>query len=250
MHKPAVARCRPALFMGFFVAVASTAGAQETSPTDTATVDSALAAAQTLKPVRIEGRRGKGYTSGATRSATKMAALPRDVPQSLVAVTKGLIRDQAMQNLGDVLRYVPGATMGQGEGNRDQITIRGNSSTSDFFVDGVRDDVQYIRDLYNLERVEALKGSNAMIFGRGGGGGAINRVSKEALWATRREITAETGEYGKRRVSGDIEQSVSSAVAARLNTMYENSNLYRDGVSLERSGFNPTLTVASDSRAT
>ena len=56
--------------------------------------------------------------------------------------------------------------------------LRGNSSTADFFVDGVRDDVQYFRDLYNLERVEVLKGPNAMIFGRGGGGGIVNRVIK------------------------------------------------------------------------
>jgi catecholate siderophore receptor len=85
-----------------------------------------------------------------------------------------------MQNMADVVRYVPGVTMGQGEGHRDAPTIRGNSSTADFFIDGVRDDAQYFRDVYNTERIEAIKGSNAMIFGRGGGGGIINRVSKEA----------------------------------------------------------------------
>ena len=62
-------------------------------------------------------------------------------------------------------------TTHQGENNRDQVIIRGNSSSADFFVNGVRDDVQYYRDLYNLDRVEALKGPNAMIFGRGGAGG-------------------------------------------------------------------------------
>jgi outer membrane receptor for monomeric catechols len=71
--------------------------------------------------------------------------------------------------------------MGQGEGHRDAPTIRGNSSTADFVVDGVRDDAQYYRDFYNLERVEALRGSNAMVFGRGGGGGVINRVTKMAV---------------------------------------------------------------------
>ena len=78
------------------------------------------------------------------------------------------------------MRYVPGIGVHQGENNRDQVIIRGNSSSADFFVDGVRDDVQYYRDLYNLDRVEALKGPNAMIFGRGGGGGVVNRVTKEA----------------------------------------------------------------------
>ena len=73
---------------------------------------------------------------------------------------------------------MPGAVGAQGEGNRDQIVLRGNNSTADFFVDGVRDDVQYFRDFYNLDRLEILRGANAMIFGRGGGGGVINRVIK------------------------------------------------------------------------
>ena len=73
--------------------------------------------------------------------------------------------------MADVLRYVPGATVGQGEGNRDQITLRGQNTTADFFIDGVRDDVQYYRSLYNIERVEILKGPFALIFGRGGSGG-------------------------------------------------------------------------------
>ena len=85
-----------------------------------------------------------------------------------------------MTSVADVMRYVPGVTTHQGENNRDQVIIRGNSSSADFFVNGVRDDVQYYRDLYNLDRVEALKGPNALMFGRGGAGGVINRVVKEA----------------------------------------------------------------------
>ena len=79
-----------------------------------------------------------------------------------------LIDDQAMRGIADVLRYVPGTTAAQGEGNRDQIVIRGNNTTADFFVDGIRDDAQIFRDLYNLERVEVLKGPAGMVFGRGG----------------------------------------------------------------------------------
>ena len=84
---------------------------------------------------------------------------------------------------------MPGVGIAQGEGNRDTPILRGNSTTSDFFVDGVRDDVQYIRDFYNVERVEALKGPNAMAFGRGGGGGVINRVTKEAGFTPLHEVT-------------------------------------------------------------
>ena len=113
-------------------------------------------------------------------SATKTPTPLRDVPQSVTVTTKELVRDQLMLSIGDVMRYTPGIQVHQGENNRDQVIIRGNSSSADFFVNGVRDDVQYYRDLYNLDRVEALKGPNAMMFGRGGGGGVVNRVTKEA----------------------------------------------------------------------
>jgi catecholate siderophore receptor len=129
--------------------------------------------------------------------------------------------------MADVVRYIPGITMGQGEGNRDQPTIRGNGTTSGFFTDGMRDDAQYFRDLYSVERVEGLKGSNALIFGRGSGGGVLNRVSKEARWAPVRELTLQGGSYGNRRGSIDVGQGVSTRVAGRLNALYENSDIFR-----------------------
>ena len=133
-------------------------------------------------------------------------------------VTRELIADQAMQGMADVVRYVPGISMGQGEGHRDAPTIRGNSSTADFFVDGVRDDAQYLRDLYNVERVEALKGSNAMIFGRGGGGGVLNRVTKEAQWAP--DARVHPGGRLVRRTGAARStwaRGVGASVAARFN---------------------------------
>ncbi len=93
-------------------------------------------------------------------SATRTDTLLRDVPQSVSVVTRDLVADQKMQGIADVVRYMPGVGIAQGEGNRDTPIFRGNSSTSDFYVDGIRDDVQYFRDLYNVERVEALKGPN------------------------------------------------------------------------------------------
>ena len=190
------------------------------------------------------------YAGDYSRTATKSSALIRDVPQSIAIVNTALVRDQGMKSMADVVRYVPGVSMGQGEGNRDQPTIRGNATTADFFVDGARDDAQYFRDLYNLERVEAIKGSNAMIFGRGGGGGILNRVTKEAHWVSQREVSAEGGTFGERRITADLQQKVSSSVAARLNSVYEHSDLFRNGTSLERSGINPTVSLASTSRRT
>src|SRR4030095_8135585 len=103
-------------------------------------------------------------------------------------------------------------------------------------------DIEYYRDLYNIERVEALKGPNGMLFGRGGVGGVINRVSKQAGFDTFRSATLQGGSYGNGRVSLDLNQPFSDSVALRLNTMYENSDTYRHDVSLERSAINPTRT--------
>jgi catecholate siderophore receptor len=186
---------------------------------------------------------GTDYLALTISSATKTLTPLRDVPQSITVVTREQIRDQQMLSLGDVVRYVPGVTVHQGENNRDQIIFRGNSSSADFFLNGVRDDVQYYRDLYNLDGVEVLKGPNAMIFGRGGGGGVINRVAKEAGFTPLREITLLGGAYGNKRVAVDVDQPLNDKIAFRLNGMYENSDSFRDFVNLERYGINPTLTL-------
>ena len=108
------------------------------------------------------------YQVRRTRGATKTDTPLLDVPQAVTVVTDKLVADQAVTSLNDTFRYMPGVGTAQGEGNRDTPVMRGISSTGDFYVDGIRDDVQYFRDVYNLERVEALKGPSAMIFGRGG----------------------------------------------------------------------------------
>jgi len=192
-------------------------------------------------------RAPREYEVAAISSATKTETPLLDVPQSVTVTPKELIRDQLMLSLGDVMRYTPGIQVHQGENNRDQVIIRGNSSSADFFLNGVRDDVQYYRDLYNLERVEALKGPNAMIFGRGGGGGVVNRVTKEAIFQPFHELTLQAGGYGHARAAGDFDQPLGDKVALRLNAMYEDSGSFRDSVDLTRYGINPTLTIAASS---
>lgn len=196
----------------------------------------------TLPKVRVEAE-APGYKAETTSTATKTDTPLRDVPQSITVVTRQLIDDQNMQNLADVVRYVPGIGMAQGEGNRETPVFRGSSSTADFFLDGMRDDVQYYRDLYNIDRVEVLKGPNGMIFGRGGVGGVINRVSKEAGWTPVRELSLQGGSDSNRRIAVDVGQAFDENSAFRINGMYEDSDSYRDGVTLERYGVNPTLTL-------
>ncbi|CAN5687134.1 TonB-dependent siderophore receptor [soil metagenome] len=196
-----------------------------------------------LPDIRVTGAAETTYGVKRSISATKTDTLLRDTPQAITIINKQLIRDQAMQSMADAVRYVPGIVTAQGEGNRDTAVFRGNSSTGDFYVDGIRDDVQYYRDFYNIDSVEALKGSNAMIFGRGGSGGVINRVSKQAEWRTIREASLTLGSWNNRRATADVGQAMNDSVAFRVNGLLEDSDSYRQGFNLKRSGVNPTFAL-------
>ena len=214
-------------------------GAQDSTAARKTPRDSTAQAVQGVV-VKAAVPRRAGYAPRRTTTATKTDTPLRDVPQAVTVVGRELIADQAMQGMADVVRYVPGITMGQGEGHRDAPTIRGQSSTADFFVDGVRDDAQYLRDVYNVERIEALKGANAMMFGRGGGGGVINRVTKDAVFAPVRSLALEGGSWQHRRATLDAGQGMGTRAAGRVNAMWENSDGFRDFSALERQGINPT----------
>ena len=182
----------------------------------------------------------EGYLATNSVTATKTDTPLIDIPQTINVVTREQLDDQAHHSLADILRYVPGTTVGQGEGNRDQITLRGQNTTADFFLDGVRDDVQYYRGLYNIERVEILKGPYALIFGRGGGGGIINRVQKSPLsddfiYAGQASINS----LGAYDMSADVNAPLSDAAAVRINAVYENFDSHRDFVGGARYAWNP-----------
>ncbi len=184
-----------------------------------------------------------GYQATRSSSATKTDTPLRDVPQSATVVTKELVKDQGSKDLNSALRYVPGIHVQQGEGHRDAITIRGQTTTADFYTDGVRDDVQYFRDIYNIDVIEVLKGPNAMIFGRGGGGGIVNRVTKKAEFESIREGAVTFGSFDTKRATVDVGAALTQDFAVRVNGVYENSGGFRDFYELERYGFNPTVTA-------
>ncbi|MFM9827665.1 MAG: TonB-dependent receptor [Sphingomonas sp.] len=184
-----------------------------------------------------------GETSSATRTPTKL----RDVPQSVSSISRAQIDDQGLRSIADLLRAVPGATNSQGEGHRDQIVLRGNASTADFFVDGLRDDVQYYRPLYNLERVDVLRGPNALTFGRGGGGGVINRVTKQAELGNFGAASLSGNSFGAWYVDGDANAKLSEGAAFRLNAVHEELANHRDRFGGRVTALNPTLTLADGS---
>lgn len=201
-----------------------------------------------LQDVKVKANRDKkantvkGYQAKTNATAVKTDTKLIDLPQSLTVITQELIKDQNMQSIADTVRYVPGVGTHQGEGNRDNLVFRGSSSNADMFVDGMRDDVQFFRDLYNIERVDVLKGPNAMVFGRGGSGGLINRATKQADWSNNHEMNVQFGSFDKYRLTGDFDHALNESVAVRLTSMWENSRSFREGFDASRWGVNPTVT--------
>ena len=205
-------------------------------------------AVTTLPSVKVTASATNRYAAMSTSTATKTNTLLRDVPQAISVITNELIKDQSIRSLGDAVRYVPGVGVSQGEGNRDALVFRGNRSTGDFFIDGIRDDAEFYRDLYNIERVEVLKGANGMIFGRGGSGGVVNRVSKQANWDPVREFTFQGGSFNQKRMTADVGHVINDVAAVRLNAVYEDAGSFRDDVNMERLGVSPTVTLKPTKR--
>jgi len=216
-----------------------------TSPSLAAEVEASgafIELAEMEEPIVVRGQReeyGVRSISSATRTNTDL----KDIPQAVSVISESQIEDQQLRSIADVLYFVPGATPGTGEANRDQITLRGNNTTADFFLDGIRDDVQYFRDLYNVDRLEVLKGPNAMIFGRGGGGGVVNRVTKRSTLDSYRQLVASGDSFGGLRFTGDIDQPLAGSIGLRINGVFENGDSFRRHVDLERYGFNPTVGI-------
>ena len=164
-----------------------------------------------------------------------------NVPQSVTVVSSEEIKRRGFTSIGDLVNHVPGLNTSQGEGHRDAVVFRGVRSTADFFIDGVRDDVQYYRPLYNLEQIEVLKGPNALLFGRGGTGGVLNRVTKKGvLGESFSDIGISADTFGGVSLQVDRNMDTGNDSAVRLNAYYESLENHRDFFDGDQIGINPT----------
>ena len=167
-----------------------------------------------------------------------------DVPQTVSIITDEDIRKQGFREIGDIVRYTPGVNTSQGEGHRDSVVFRGVRSTADFYQDGVRDDVQYYRSLYNVEQVEILRGPNALLFGRGGTGGIINRVTKKAVVGetfTAHDFGIDS--FGGSDLGLDTNVQLDGNSALRINIHTDELANHRDHFDGSRLGVNPTMRI-------
>ncbi len=210
------------------------------APVATAQTSEAADSIETLDSVTVVADEVTGNEVSALKTGTPLI----DIPQSLSVITGDEIKERGIDSIGDIVDYTPGVINSQGEGHRDAVVFRGMRSTADFFVDGVRDDVQYYRPLYNVEQVEILRGPSALTFGRGGSGGILNRTLKKAqLHETFGEIGGSINSFGGTSTNFDYNAPLSENVAFRLNIFNESLENHRDFFNGDRLGINPTLTL-------
>lgn len=199
----------------------------------------------TLPEVKVQGSRDldSTYNPPTAVSATKIEAPLRDIPQTVNVVPQQLLRDQAAQSMESVMKSVPGIGLSHGDGQRDQVTIRGFSAIADQFVDGIRDDALYFRDLSNIEQVEVVKGPASVLYGRGSSGGLINRITKKP-GIDKSEVTVSAGSWDHKRGEFDLARTFGdSGVAFRVTGAVERSGGYRDEQFLNRDAIAPSLSL-------
>ncbi|WP_182286266.1 TonB-dependent receptor [Comamonas testosteroni] len=197
--------------------------------------------------VRSDRQPDSSYNPPTATSATKIEAPLRDIPQTVNVVPQSLLRDQAAQSMQDALKAVPGVGFSHGDGQRDQVTIRGFSAIADQFVDGLRDDALYFRDLSNIEQIEVLKGPASVLYGRGSSGGLINRITKKP-GVNLSEVGLTLGRWNQRRGEFDLARAPQdSPVSYRLTGAIERADSYRDQQFLDRKALAASVLIKPSS---
>jgi catecholate siderophore receptor len=221
---------------GFLTALSSQAQTTQSPP-------SAAPAETTLQPISVKARPESDRNSvraTTTRVGKGQQAL-RDVPQSITVITEKLIEDRRLDTLKQTLHDTAGISFQAAEGGEEDIRIRGFSlaASGDIYADGLRDPAFYDRDTFNYERVELLRGSASMLFGRGSTGGVVNQVHKQALLADVHEVSVSGGTGSYARFTGDFNLKTGATSAARLNVMSTLGD--NAGIKTDKQGLAPTL---------
>ncbi|MEE4886285.1 TonB-dependent siderophore receptor [Pseudomonas alliivorans] len=174
-------------------------------------------------------------------TATRTSTPARYVPQAIDSVKTSSVLDYGTNDLGTALSGLPNVSSAA-DTRFDGLRIRGFDASNDFYLDGIRDDSQYVRDLHNIERIEVLKGPAAVLYGRGSQGGIVNRVSKAPQAGRRSTLEAQTGSEDLRSLYADLSADPSENISLRLNMGNQDSNSFRDDISSTRQLFAPSIS--------
>lgn len=211
----------------------------------------ALASAQDSSQT-VTGDTADAFAVGHGGSAAKLPVAPLENPQAVTTLSREQFQSQGVFSLRDALKSAPGLTMAAGEGGRtgDSLAIRGFAANSDLYVDGLKDNGQYFRDTFNLEQVEILRGSSAVLFGRGATGGAVNSVTRKPTDTWTAEGSGTLGSWGLQRLSAGAGGPVTDTVGVRGDAFVQGGDSFRDEQHLRRAGVAPSLGVKLGERTT
>ncbi|MFM1706773.1 TonB-dependent receptor [Aeromonas salmonicida] len=182
---------------------------------------------------------GKRSQHEEVATATRTNTPAKLVPQAIDSVKASELTAFGQPTLSEALTGIPGVNA-SGDTRFDSVNIRGFSASNDFYLDGFRDDMQYTRDLGNIERVEVLKGPAAVLYGRGSTGGIINRVSKKPQKGQESSVSALVGSFDTRRVAADLNAEAGERVQLRLNLAQEDKDSFRNDVTSKRTLLAPS----------
>jgi len=172
----------------------------------------------------------------------------RDIPQALTVVTEKLIDDRNFTNVKEVLKNTSGITFQAAEGGEEDIKIHGIplQGTGDVFIDGMRDPAFYDRDTFFLDRLELLRGSASLLFGRGSTGGAVNQVTKQAVLANENEINVSAGSHGALRAVADFNQRLGETSALHVTGMMNTADSNGAGSKVDKRGVGVNWRIGVD----
>jgi catecholate siderophore receptor len=205
----------------------------------------AQTADQTLSPIEVKAAKetqSKESVRTTTTSVGRGTQDIRDIPQSITVMTEKLMDDAKLNTLREALHYSAGISFAATENGTDQdIRLRGFpvATTGDLLIDGMRDPSQYERDTFNYDRVEIMRGSASMLFGRGSTGGVINQVTKKPFLSNLNEVEVTVGTNNTKRVTGDFNFKTGEDAALRLNVMRTTSD--NKGAEIDKYGIAPSF---------
>lgn len=197
---------------------------------------------KTLKAVvvkeKAEAPEGKDAVRAVDTTIGKGKQQLRDIPQSITVVTERLIDDRNLGTIKEALKATAGISFQAADGGEEDIKLRGFSlaATGDIFVDGMRDPAFYERDTFSLDRMEVLRGSASMLFGRGSTGGAVNLVTKVPRLMDERQVDVTVGSHNYKRLVGDFNLKTGESAALRINAMTTEADNNGAGSSLDKKG--------------
>ena len=185
---------------------------------------------------------GNDYNPGVSTVGRVQTPI-RDIPQTVTVINKAVMEAQGATSLADVLRSVPGITIGAAEGGTigNNFNLRGFSARTDLYLDGMRDRGQVYRDVFSLDSVEVLKGASSMLFGRGSTGGVINQVSKVPTLTPLNEASVTLGTQPSVRVTADLNHPVNETSAFRISVMGQDVHSTRDVMENQDFGVAPSF---------